>query len=352
MKELAEDLCYCASSYLMYRTVIDGGKTFSNKYPRNTHEAPKNRIKIHNSEELLNALKKQVEEIVASGKKVALCLSGGIDSAVLAKFLPKGTIAYTFKCVVPGIKVTDETPGAAKYAKECGLDHRIVEVYWEDFEKFTPIILKHKGMPFHSIEIQMYKAGLQAKKDGVDVLIYGESADLNYGGLSMLLSKDWTVGEFIDRYAYVKPYAALKDSELVLSPILQCEHDGYIDVHEFNTHPFLKEALNSYYNACEAAGIEYFLPYSHTILDVPLDLERIRRGENKYLIREVFTKLYPDFEIPPKTPMPRPMDEWFKDWQGPTRPEFWPHCTDPMNGDQRWLVWCLEKWLNILDEKA
>ena len=348
---MEEDRVYCSSSYLMYRTIPDKNKYFSKKFPTNLHEIPGNRTKIHNSQELHDALKKQIEELSSTGKKMALCLSGGIDSAILAKFMPKGSIAYTFKCVVPNVEVTDETPRAAVYAKECGLDHRIIEVFWEDFEKFTPIIAKHKGMPFHSIEIQMYKAGLQAKKDGVDVLIYGESADLNYGGLSMLLSRDWTVGDFIDRYSYVKPYAALKNSKLILEPIHECEKNGYVDVHKFNTHPFMKEALNSYYNACETAGIEYLLPYSHTVLDIPLDIKRIRDGENKYLIREIFKKLYPGLNIPPKTPMPRPMNEWFKDWQGPTRPEFWPHCTDPMDGDQRWLVWCLEKWLDILDEE-
>lgn len=51
----------------------------------------------------------------------ALVLSGGIDSAILAKFMPKGSIAYTFKCVVPGVQVTDETVIASKYAQECGL---------------------------------------------------------------------------------------------------------------------------------------------------------------------------------------------------------------------------------------
>ena len=123
-----------------------------------------------------------------------------------------------------------------------------------------------------------------------------------------------------------------------------------VDVHQFDNGPFIKEAINSYYNACETAGIEHFLPYSYTVLDEPLDLARIRKGENKYIIREVFAKLYPGFEAPPKTPMPRPMNEWFKDWQGPTRPEFWPHCVDPMNGDQRWLVWCLEQYLNLIDQ--
>ena len=69
----------------------------------------------------------------------------------------------------------------------------------------------------------------------------------------------------------------------------------------------------------------------------------------KYLVREIFRRLYPNFVIPPKTPMPRPMNEWLKDWEGPKREEFWPHCTEGMTGDQKWLVWCLEKFLDMCD---
>lgn len=347
---MSEDKIYCSSSFLSYRTIIDESKTFTNKYPLHKNKPPQDLIKVASSQDLYNALKSQIEK-VCSQKKVALCLSGGIDSAILAKMLPKGTQTYTFKCVVPGVDVTDETIRAKKYADECGLKHKVVEVYWQDFENFSPILMKHKGSPIHSIEVQMYKAALEAKKDGIELLIYGESADLKYGGLSGLLSKDWTFGEFVDRYLYVKPYQVLKEWNMDLTPIKQFEKDGYIDVHGFNNNPFLHEALNSYYNACETANIEYLLPYSNTILNCELDLIRIRNGENKYVIRELFKMLYKDFEVPKKIPMPRPMNEWFKDWSGPTRPEFWPHCTDNMTGDQKWLVWVLEKYLNMIDEK-
>ena len=94
--------------------------------------------------------------------KAALALSGGIDSAALARFMPKGSTAYTFRCVVPGMQVTDESPGAARYAEACGLKHKIIDIYWEDFEALTPKLMKRKGMPVHSIEIQIYKAALQA----------------------------------------------------------------------------------------------------------------------------------------------------------------------------------------------
>lgn len=342
------DKVYCMSSYLMYRTIADHSKTFAEGNQPKFYENDIERKPVYDSYQLEAELKKQVELACADGK-AALALSGGIDSAILAKFMPKGSTVYTFKCIVPGMSVTDESVAAAKYAKECGLLHKIVEIYWEDFEKYTPILMKNKGAPFHSIEVQIYKASLQAQKDGFTTLIFGESADLNYGGLSDLLSKDRTVGDFIQRYSYVPPYMALKEYKMPVDTILPHIHDGYVDVHEFCRHPFFVEAMGSYSNATEAAGIKLKTPYAHTYMGIPLNYERIRRGENKYFVREVFNRLYEGFEVPPKTPMPRPMNEWFKNWKGPTRPEFWPHCSDNMTGDQKWLVYCLEKFLDYLD---
>ena len=49
--------------------------------------------------------------------------------------------------------------------------------------------------------------------------------------------------------------------------------------------------------------------------------------------------------------MPRATNEWFKDWKGPQRSEFWENCTDGMSGDQKWMIWALEKFLYMLDEE-
>ena len=117
--------------------------------------------------------------------------------------MPKGSTAYTFRCVVPGVQVTDETQNAAEFASACGLKHKIIEIYWEDVEQFAPALMAHKGMPIHSIEVQIYKAALEARKDGYDKLIFGENADIIYGGMTGLLKKDWLIGEFINRYSYV-----------------------------------------------------------------------------------------------------------------------------------------------------
>lgn len=345
------DKRYCMSSFLMFRTIADDTKCFKERMVPQILKGwnINDRRAIHDSRQLEEHLKARVEQTAAGGT-MALALSGGIDSAILVRFMPKGSVAYTFKCIVPGIDVVDETSMAAKYARECGLEHRIVEVYWEDFEKYTPLLMKHKGMPIHSIEVQIYKAALQAKEDGLDGLIFGESSDVQYGGLDGLLSKDWTIGEFIDRYSYVMPYKVLKDCEMVLEPYFSYASNGYVDLHKFVSNFFYREGLNSYVHALDLAGIMGVYPYAETYLADPLDYDRIRSGENKYIVREVFRKLYPEFTVPPKTPMPRPMNEWLQDWEGPTRPEFWPHCTDHMTGDQKWLVWCLEKFLDMLDE--
>ena len=340
---------YCMSSFLMFRTIADQARTFAEGLRPDLFTIDFERTPVRNYFELETILKTQVEDATRDGK-AALALSGGIDSAILAKYMPEGSVAYTFKCVVPGIEVMDETLAAARYAKECGLNHKVVEIYWEDFGQNVPLLMRHKGAPIHSIEVQIYKAALQAKKDGLNKLIFGESADLIYGGLSGLLSKDWTVGEFISRYSYVLPYYVLKYPKMIYKPYYQYQENGYVDVHAFDIDFFFREAMGTYTNACCAAGIEFVAPYSKTLLGIPIDIGRIRKGENKYLVREIFKSLYHGFEVPPKTPMPRPMNEWMKGWGGPTRPEFWPHCTDHMTGDQKWLVYCLEWFLNLLEE--
>jgi len=247
--------------------------------------------------------------------------------------------------VVPGKAVTDETPKAKRFCEINNLEHRVVEIYWEDYEKYIPVLMKHKNAPIHSIEVQIYKAALQAKRDGFDRFIFGEGADSIFGGLSSLLSKDYTIGDFIDRYSFVLLYKVLKQFFLVTEPFEFVCENGYIDVHKFIDRQFFLEYMNSYFNACECADVVFSTPFIN-LVHKPLDINRIRSGDSKYLIREVFGRLYPDMDMAPKTPMPRPMDEWFENWEGPKRPEFWPNCHINMTGDQKFYIWVLERFMN------
>ena len=336
------------SSYLMFRYVYDPDKAFGAGTRPQRVDLSFERTPIKTFDELLTALKSKVEAATADGK-AALALSGGIDSAILAKFMPEGSTAYTFRCLVPGKQVADESSKARLIAEACRLEHKIIDITWDDQKNNADMLMKHKGAPIHSIESQIYKAALTAKADGFTKFIFGEIADTVYGGLDGLLSKHWAVGEFVDRYSYVMPHKALRNPITLMEPFLQIAVDGVIDPHLFLNRWFFPESLGSYSHACSVADINFIAPYAETFLDEPLNYDRIRNGQSKYVVRDAFAKLYPNFVAPPKTPMPRPMNEWMSTWAGPTRQEFIPHCTDGMTGDQKWMVYCLERFLNLLD---
>ena len=336
----------CMSSYLMYRYLYD--ESFSFGLPRKIIDLNFERTPISDGDELINFLKKTVETETADGK-AALALSGGIDSAILAKFMPEGSTAYTFRCLVPGKKVEDESERAAHYAEICKLNHKIIDIYWEDVEAVVDKLMLRKGAPIHSIETQIYIGAKKALEDGFTKFIFGETADIIYGGLDGLLSKDWTFGEFVDRYSYILPYKVIKNPRMPLDIFQEFEIDGHIDPHDFINKYLLQEALGSYTNACNIAGIKVVAPYSLTKMKNPIDYKKIRSGESKYIVRDAFRKLYPDEDIPKKTPMPRPVNEWFENWEGPKRKEFLPHCQESLNGNQRWMVWCLQRFLNLIE---
>ena len=340
----------CMSSYLIFRYVYDQNISFQDNYTCRIVDLDFERIPVYDTESLQNALSNCVHKACLDGK-AALALSGGIDSAILARFVPEGTKAYTFRCIVPGIKVTDESDTAKQWAEINHLDHEIIDIYWEDVVRAADLCMKHKRAPIHSIEAQIYIAAEKAVKEGKTKFIFGENADIIYGGMNGLLEKDWLFSEFVDRYTYVMPYKVLREPVMLLDPYLEFEKDGHIDGYDFTNKYFRQEALGTYTNACETAGIEFVGPYSLTYLAKAIDYKRIRSGDTKYLIRELFRKLYPDVELPAKIPMPRPVNEWLENWEGPTRKEFLPHCTDNMTGNQKWMVWCLERYLNTIVEE-
>jgi len=343
------DKIYAMSSFLQFRMVYDPKIMFSEKLGvplRSGEPSTNSHIPINTAEELNIFLKKYIERETAD-KKVALALSGGVDSAIIATFMPKGSVAYTTKSVVPGKKVFDEVDIAQRYCDINDLQHRVVDIFWEDYEKFSPILMKYKKAPIHSIEVQIYKMALQAKQDGFERLIFGAGADLVFGGFNKLLSKDYTIGEFIDRYSFVLPYKALKEYKLITDPFVKWTDNGMVDVYGFINDVFACDSENSFTHPCEAADVISVAGYYRLAHDI--DIPRIRRGDSKYILRDLFRQFYPNLEIPEKTPFPRAVTEWLTDWQGPKRAEFWENCHINMTGDQKYYVWILEKFLEEMN---
>jgi len=219
-------------------------------------------------------------------------------------------------------------------------------------EKYVDACMKAKCAPVHSIEPQILQAALQAKADGVTMMLVGESSDLVFGGMDGLLAKDWAFDEFVKRYTFLDPREVLKNP-VDMSYLYERyrKPNGKIDFLSFMDNVFSIESSSSYLNAFATAKMSYYDPYCRLKMADPLDLQRVRNGEPKYLIRQLMAKKYPDIPVPNKVPMPRPVDVYFKDWKGVTRSEFRSDIDyAKLSGNQKWQLWCLERFLNNLEE--
>lgn len=345
------DKDYCLSSYMAFRYIWkDGYDFFPGFEHRNYRPLPEeDRIPVKSAGQIGAEIQRQIENLYRTCGTVGILLSGGMDSAILASYMRPGSHAYTF---VSSTGVFDlDLQRAKDYSERFGLIHHQVDITFEDYKKLTPIVMARKWAPVHSIEPQIYKAAIQAKKDGVEAMIIGDGADYVFGGMDRLLSRDWGFEAFVQRYYSLDPERVLAHP-VSMKEAFEPYRTGpdAIDFAGFLQGPCTIESYSSYENALEAAEMPYIDPYIPFTMAEPLDLKRIRGGEPKYLIRELFALRYPSLEIPAKIPMPRPVDTIFKDWSGPSRPEFRQDIDmDSLSGNQKWQLWCAELFLECFD---
>ena len=343
------DKKFCMSSYLAFRYIEKDGVDF---YEGLTHKniAPlsdEEKTIVTTAEDIDNAIQRQLKQF--EGRKCGVLLSGGMDSAIVASYLG-GADAYTFR-FLGGDFQKEELQRAEKYAECYGLTLHYVDIDWTTVEKYLRPTMEAKAAPVHSIEPQILQAALQAKKDGIEIMFVGESSDLVFGGMDGLLACDWKFDDFVNRYIFTKPEKVLNEP-VSMEYLFERYRKGTddIDYLSFMDDVFSIESSGSYYNAFNVAKLEYYDPYAHLKMNEPLDLKRIRSGESKYLIRELFSKRYPNIDVPNKNPMPRPVDEYFKSWEGPKRKEFRQDLDiNVFSGNQKWQLYCLEQFLNLYE---
>ncbi|MDP2035965.1 MAG: asparagine synthase C-terminal domain-containing protein [Ignavibacteria bacterium] len=336
---------FCLSSFLAFRYVVKDGLSWKDGIsPIFPKLSKKDQTGVASAEEVINVFRNQLRIT----KNTGILLSAGIDSAILASFLPAGTKAYTIRFIAEG--AVDESEGAAVFADKMSLSHTVVDVFWEDYLKYSDILMKRKKSPLHAIEVALYKAALTAKQDGIDQLIVGNGADSTFGGMDKLLSKDWTYEEFKKRYTFVEPSDVLKDFEDIDEVYRPYKKEAGIEVSAFLKTVHGIGIVQTFNNAIEAAGCKVLTPYESLFLDAHLDIERIRNGESKYILRKVFENGFPNYSIPEKIPFARPMDQWLSNWEGPSRPEFLDNIDiKKFTGDQKWIIYCLERFMNLFD---
>ncbi len=345
---MSVDKNFCMSSYLAFRYIEDPAKNFAGGMSH------KNIIPISDAEKISVKTSEEIDVHIAEqmkafdGMKKGILLSGGMDSAIVASYLP-GSEAYTFR-FLGGEYQKEELNRAEYYANYYGLNLHYVDITWDTVESHLDTCLKAKGAPVHSIEPQILQGALQAKSDGVEMMFVGESSDLVFGGMDGLLSKNWTFEEFVERYTFTNPEDVLVEPVSMRYLYERYRQGDNIDFLSFMDDVFSIESSSSYMNAFGVAGMPYFDPYARLKMAEPLDLHRVRNGEPKYLIRELMAKKYPEIPVPNKVPMPRPVDAYFAYWAGPTRPEFKKNLDmKQFTGNQKWQMWCLERFLNLFE---
>ena len=344
------DKNYCMSSYLAFRYIERDDMDF---YPGMRHH---NIQPVPNAEKTAVRTSQDISEAVQrvfdglQGQRLGIMLSGGMDSASLAAYMP-GCDAYTFRFVGGGEKESAEQQRAEAYARHYGLRLHYVDINWQVATSSLEALMRAKAAPVHSIEPQIYAAAMAAKADGVQRMIVGESADLIFGGMDQLISREWDYDAFKNRYLFARPEEMLRepvDMDYVFARYRQ--EGNKIDYMTFMDEIFSVESSSSYLNAFAVAGLPYTDPYAKLRMAEPLDLRRVRNGEPKYLVRGLFAMKYPGQPIPFKVPMPRPVDYYFQSWQGPRRPEFRDDIDmGRLTGNQKWQLYCLERFLDLFD---
>lgn len=347
--KLKVDKEYCMSSFLTFRYVYEQdvewkkGILAKNTVPGLCDE----RIACKTCNDVDEALKNMFNDIDLS--HAALLLSGGIDSGILASYMPKKMKAYTVHNSSP---ITDlEVSRAQKICEINDLQHEVVEIDWKYYDEHMDLMMQNDRCPVTANEPQVFALVEKAKKDGAKLIILGDAADMVFGGLDKKLSRDWSFTEWIHEYTHVNPEEVLtnwKDMKYVYEKY-RLGKDG-IDYLRFLDEIFTVSSGNAYYNVFEYFSMNYFDPYTRLVMAEPLDLNKVRNGNSKYLLRELYTKKYPGLKIPEKLPMPRSMERWLDWWKGPIRSEFLPGCIEKLNYEQRFLVYSLERFLNLIEE--
>ena len=350
------DKNFCLSSYMAFRYIYKDNVDF---YPWTQHHNPKRgpadqRVPVKTAEDIDTAIQRQFDELYKKYDKIAILLSGGMDSASLATYLKPGSNVYTFTSDLSDVYDVDRKR-AEKYCEMLNLKINYVDISFDDYKLYSPILMKNKGAPLHSIEPQIYKAVSASRANGDEIIMTGIGADEPFGGLDRMLSKEWDFNEFIDDYIFLDPKLVLTSPVDVMEIFEKYRlPNNKIDYKRFGDEVYYTESSGSYINVFESIDTpSHYAPYTNLIMAEPLNLERIRNGESKYLIREFYARRYHGLGAPNKVPMPRPVDKIFADWAGPTRPEFRKDIPiGKLTGNQKWQLWCAEQFLNLFEPQT
>ncbi len=246
---------------------------------------------------IISLLKKSVSKAIGNKKKVALFLSGGIDSNGLAIILGEffrdvEVIAYTASFHGNKIELISAKKIISKYPN---IKLRKVTFPKKDIWKE---IIKRIGRPItDGASIPLYYLALQAKKDNLDLVLTGDGNDELWCGY------DWyhSLRKYKKKVPYLKKLGNfLESTELpkikVLGQLMKYKnaddllHEKYL--FDLNTRiPYCWAEQR--YNLIESFGLKLEMPYlSQPLIDlaynIPMKLKLHK--SNKWLLKEALSR--------------------------------------------------------------
>ena len=271
-KEVEMNKLEACSRYLMYRRV--------------SHPKSKQYIKVSSSADILSHVQKEIDQLGSKGAKIGLLLSGGMDSAILAAFLPPGSVAYTFD-YGEGDEYC-EYDVASKYVRE-GVIHKKVSIGRDEFFSAAKELTALKQEPVVPHDPAIFIGCQKAKEDGVTHLMTGVGADGRLGGFAHFY-KSSNFDDFIKVLykQFVRPGKVLKspvDVKYLLTPYVS---DGVVDVQRYLLE--MGTEGTAVYDTIKASGINPVNLYTDMTYAGSFSQSE---GLGKGLIKEAFLNLYP-----------------------------------------------------------
>jgi len=133
-------------------------------------------------------LRETVFNYVKERKKIGLCLSGGLDSAILASILRETNVeVICYTCEFPEVSETNETHFARVAADYFKLPISIVEITKNKFEALLADLLNVIDRPLTTwSSVSLLAIGREALKDGCDIILSGVGSDELFTGFSLM----------------------------------------------------------------------------------------------------------------------------------------------------------------------
>jgi hypothetical protein len=298
-----------------------------------------------------------IRETLSKLTNPALLLSGGMDSAVLLPFMPKGSTAYT---IYHDRLETNEVEIAKSYCDKFSINHVAISIDPDESFYVIDELMINKKMPLSPAEPMFYLAAKKACEDGYKEIVTGGGADAKFGGFTRfrqllvssqyqkklhkrylnpenILQESTNLNDVFEQYLIPPP--KIKRTKNILKWMSPRKGNHSV----IDSKRFLREVTLerfAYDNAINLAGGIHVAPYNQFMFDFDEELNFVKP---KYFIQNLYLKIYGQ-EAPKKLGLQKPT-YMLKDYK-PTNLQLFKKNINmsKMKYPQKFLMYSLERF--------